>query len=111
MRATLASTDLKGPAAIQRRRRAHRAFQARHSVGQRQCRPLGETGWLWAAVPQVHKETYPMGFLQFLIQAFDAWLRPRQDVRGHERRVAYGPRWSRGRPSPIGPYSRRRSRR
>ena len=51
-----------------------------------------------------------MGFLQFLIHAFDAWLKPRQDVRGHERRVAYGPRWSRRRPSPIGPYTRRRSR-
>ena len=52
-----------------------------------------------------------MGFLQSLIHAFDAWLRPRQGVRGHERRVAHGPRWSRRRPSPIGPYSRRRSRR
>ena len=52
-----------------------------------------------------------MGILQIIIDALAALLGPREGVRGHDRHVAHGPRWSRREPRRIDPYKRKRPRR
>jgi hypothetical protein len=52
-----------------------------------------------------------MRILQTLIAAFSRLVRSRQSVRDHDKRQAYGPRWSLRRSRRIDGYARKRPRR
>jgi hypothetical protein len=51
-----------------------------------------------------------MNVLTALIEMLAALFGFRQPVRGHNKRQAYGPRWSKHRPRKINGYKRRRAR-
>ena len=73
---------------------------------------FGPGGRGWPAEPEFLKEERRRMFiLNSLWGLLTGWLRPPQTVRDHDRRQAYGPRWSRRRPQRIGRYTRRDPRR
>ena len=52
-----------------------------------------------------------MGILQAIIEAIATLFGARQDISGHHKQQAIGPRWTKHRPRRIDRYRRRRPRR
>jgi hypothetical protein len=66
--------------------------------------------WLPPYLPAA-TENPPMELLQALIDALAGLFGWRQDIPGHRKQQAYGPRWSQHRPRHIHTYRRKRPRR